>query len=88
LKQTCIVFFLDETFEELQYDSSTSVGEAVQQLASQIKLEAFQTFTLFAVHKVGRVPPVDVGVEVDRGQQGALAWVRSLSKYWRHGWLD
>lgn len=89
-KQNCVVYFLDETFEELQvggglgcwlrrcarfvqlvraevcirpgsslclppilqYDASTTVMEAVEQLASQIKLENYQTFSLFMVHKV------------------------------------
>lgn len=37
-----------------QYDASTTVMEAVEQLASQIKLENYQTFSLFMVHKVGR----------------------------------
>lgn len=50
-KQKAIVFFLDETFDELSYDSSTTVSEAVEALAQQMKLENYQTFTLFAVHK-------------------------------------
>lgn len=33
------------------YDSSTTVAEAVEMLAQQMKLENYQTFTLFAVHK-------------------------------------
>ena len=36
----------------LQYDASTTVMEAVEQLAGQIKLENYQTFSLFAVQKV------------------------------------
>lgn len=51
-KQNCVVYFLDETFEELQYDASTTVMEAVEHLAGQIKLENYQTFSLFAVSKV------------------------------------
>jgi hypothetical protein len=62
-KQTTIAYFLDETFEELAFDSSTSVVEAVEQLAGQIKLENYSTFTLFAVSKVRLV--------VD----GCLVWV-------------
>jgi hypothetical protein len=58
--QTAIVFFLDETFEELSYDSSTTVAEAVAALASQIKLQAYQTFTLFAVSKARG--PAEFGV--------------------------
>lgn len=50
-QSTAVVSFLDETFEELSYDASTTVTEAVTALASQIKLENFSTFTLFAVHK-------------------------------------
>eukprot|EP00890_Picochlorum_soloecismus_P006002 jgi/Picsp_1/6402/NSC_03750-R1_kinesin-like calmodulin binding protein len=50
-KQTCIVFFLDETFEELSFDTSTTVIEAVEAVASLIKLQNYQTFSLFAVHK-------------------------------------
>lgn len=53
-KQNAVVYFLDETFEELQYDASTTVMEAVEQLAGQIKLENYQTFSLFGVAKVGR----------------------------------
>lgn len=61
-----IVFFLDETFEELTYDVTTTVLEAVEQLASLIKLQNYTTFTLFECRKavgakqVGRpalVPP-------------------------------
>ncbi|KAL4428851.1 hypothetical protein ABPG77_005289 [Micractinium sp. CCAP 211/92] len=51
VKQNCVVYFLDETFEELTYDASTTVMEAVEALAGQIKLENYQTFSLFAVHK-------------------------------------
>jgi hypothetical protein len=50
-QSTAVVSFLDETFEELVYDASTTVSEAVVSLAAQIKLENFSTFTLFAVHK-------------------------------------
>lgn len=34
-----IVFFLDETFEELSYDVTATVLEAVEQLAGMIKLQ-------------------------------------------------
>ncbi len=53
-KLSTIVFFLDETFEELNCDASTTVAEAVEHLAGAIKLENYQTFTLFAVEKVCR----------------------------------
>lgn len=41
------MFFLDETFEELAYDITSTVLEAVEQLAGIIKLENYSTFTLF-----------------------------------------
>ena len=51
-KLTTIVFFLDETFEELEYDVTTTVLEAVEQLAGVIKLENYNTFTLFECRKL------------------------------------
>lgn len=42
-----IVFFLDETFEELEFDITTTVAEAVEVLAGIIHLDNFSTFTLF-----------------------------------------
>lgn len=45
------VFFLDETFEDLAYDATTTVSEAVEQIASIIKLQNFSTFTLFESRK-------------------------------------
>lgn len=39
-KLNTICFFLDETFEELAFDVTTSVLEAVDQLAGIIKLQA------------------------------------------------
>jgi hypothetical protein len=47
-----IVFFLDETFEELTYDVTTTVLEAVEQLANLIKLQNYTTFTLFECRKM------------------------------------
>ena len=47
-----MVFFLDETFEELEYDITTSVLEAVEQLAGLIKLQNYATFTLYEAKKV------------------------------------
>ena len=38
-KLNTIVFFLDETFEELSYDVTASVLESVEQLAGIIKLQ-------------------------------------------------
>uniref|UniRef100_A0A7S0R8D5 Kinesin-like protein n=1 Tax=Pyramimonas obovata TaxID=1411642 RepID=A0A7S0R8D5_9CHLO len=46
-----IVFFLDETFEELLYDITTTVLEAVERLASIIKLQNYHTFSLFECRK-------------------------------------
>ncbi|PNW82236.1 hypothetical protein CHLRE_06g278125v5 [Chlamydomonas reinhardtii] len=56
-----IVFFLDETFEELTYDVTTTVLEAVEQLASLIKLQNYTTFTLFECRKA--VGAKQAGVE-------------------------
>ncbi|KAL9229698.1 hypothetical protein vseg_005137 [Gypsophila vaccaria] len=49
---TTIVFFLDETFEEITYDMSTTVADAVEELAGIIKLSAFCSFSLFEFRKV------------------------------------
>jgi len=46
-----IVFFLDETFEELLYDITTTVLEAVERLANIIKLQNYHTFSLFECRK-------------------------------------
>lgn len=51
-KQTAIVFFLDETFEELEFDATSTVLEAVEYLAGVIKLQSYQTFTLYECRKV------------------------------------
>eukprot|EP00271_Cylindrocystis_brebissonii_P011446 TRINITY_DN290_c0_g1_i1.p1 TRINITY_DN290_c0_g1~~TRINITY_DN290_c0_g1_i1.p1 ORF type:complete len:1371 (-),score=418.39 TRINITY_DN290_c0_g1_i1:1882-5994(-) len=42
-----IAFFLDDTFEEVPYDVTTTVGDAIQGLAAQIQLQNYQTFGLF-----------------------------------------
>ncbi|KAK8673374.1 hypothetical protein V6N13_111715 [Hibiscus sabdariffa] len=47
-----IVFFLDETFEEITYDMATTVSDAVEELASIIKLSAYSSFSLFECRKV------------------------------------
>lgn len=49
---TAVVFFLDETFEEMTWGMSTTVADAVVQLAGLIKLTNFETFTLFESRKV------------------------------------
>ncbi|KIY99686.1 hypothetical protein MNEG_8273, partial [Monoraphidium neglectum] len=46
-----LVFFLDETFEEIAYDITTTVLEAVEQVSSIIRLQAYSTFTLFVGYK-------------------------------------
>ncbi|CAK9139640.1 unnamed protein product [Ilex paraguariensis] len=51
-KLTTIVFFLDETFEEITYDMSTTVVDAVEELAGIIKLAAYSSFSLFECRKV------------------------------------
>ncbi|XP_027192107.1 kinesin-like protein KIN-14E isoform X2 [Cicer arietinum] len=51
-KLTNIVFFLDETFEEITYDMSTTVADAVEELAGLIKLSAYTSFSLFECRKV------------------------------------
>lgn len=50
-KLTTIVFFLDETFEEITYDMTTTVAEAVEVLAGLIKLSSYATFSLFESRK-------------------------------------
>lgn len=52
-KLTAIVYFLDETFEELTYDVTTTVLEAVEELAGIIKLQNYTTFTLYESRRVG-----------------------------------
>uniref|UniRef100_A0A5B7AQB9 Kinesin-like calmodulin-binding protein n=1 Tax=Davidia involucrata TaxID=16924 RepID=A0A5B7AQB9_DAVIN len=49
---TTIVFFLDETFEEITYDITTTVADAVEELAGIIKLSAYSSFSLFECRKV------------------------------------
>ncbi|RDY12285.1 Kinesin-like protein KIN-14E [Mucuna pruriens] len=51
-KLTTIVFFLDETFEEITYDMSTTVADAVEELAGLIKLSTYSSFSLFECRKV------------------------------------
>ncbi|KAK3141218.1 hypothetical protein QOZ80_4BG0331010 [Eleusine coracana subsp. coracana] len=47
-----IVFFLDETFEEITYDMATTVADAVEELAGIIKLSVYSSFSLFECRKV------------------------------------
>ncbi|CAD6261853.1 unnamed protein product [Miscanthus lutarioriparius] len=50
-KLTTIVFFLDETFEEITYDMATTVADAVEELAGIIKLSVYSSFSLFECRK-------------------------------------
>ncbi|XP_022859795.1 kinesin-like protein KIN-14E [Olea europaea var. sylvestris] len=50
-KLTTIVFFLDETFEEITYDMTTTVADAIEELAGIIKLSAYSSFSLFECRK-------------------------------------
>uniref|UniRef100_A0A1D1YVK4 Kinesin-like calmodulin-binding protein n=1 Tax=Anthurium amnicola TaxID=1678845 RepID=A0A1D1YVK4_9ARAE len=63
-KLTTIVFFLDETFEEITYDMTTTVADAVEELAGIIKLSVYSSFSLFECRKVvsGSKSP-DIGNE-------------------------
>lgn len=49
---TTIVFFLDETFEEITYSMGTTVADAVQELAEIIKLSAYSSFSVFECRKI------------------------------------
>ncbi|KAM7279474.1 hypothetical protein ACFE04_006608 [Oxalis oulophora] len=51
-KLTTIVFFLDESFEEITYDMATTVSDAVEELGGIIKLSAFSSFSLFEFRKI------------------------------------
>ncbi|CAH9098359.1 unnamed protein product [Cuscuta epithymum] len=51
-KLTTVVFFLDETFEEITYDMATTVADAVEELAGIIKLTTVSGFSLFECRKV------------------------------------
>ncbi|XP_047314913.1 kinesin-like protein KIN-14I [Impatiens glandulifera] len=50
-KLTTIVFFLDETFEEITYGMATTVADAVEELAGIIKMTAYSSFSLFECRK-------------------------------------
>lgn len=45
------ILFCDETGEDVEFDISTTVLEAVEQIASLIDLEHYHTFSLFEVHE-------------------------------------
>ena len=46
------MFFLDQTFEELEYDVTTTVAEAAENVAHIIKLQNHSTFTLYESRRV------------------------------------
>ncbi|CAI5505647.1 unnamed protein product [Closterium sp. Naga37s-1] len=46
-----MVFFLDDTFEEVGYDASTTAAEILESVATSIRLEEFQTFGLYEHRK-------------------------------------
>ncbi|KAL6507619.1 Kinesin-like protein KIN-14E [Orobanche gracilis] len=50
-KLTTVVFFLDETFEEITYDMTTTVADAIEELAGIIKLSEYSSFNLFESRK-------------------------------------
>jgi len=72
-KQTTIVFFLDETFEELEFDATATVLEAVEFLARVIKLEHFTTFTLYECRKA-RAAAAALTLPLPRGSWQARTW--------------
>ena len=54
-----VISFLDGTFEDLPYDMTTTVKEAVEELASIIKLQNHASFSLFTVRKYfGKSTPI------------------------------
>ena len=50
------MFFLDQTFEELEYDVTTTVAEAAENVAHIIKLQNHSTFTLYESRRVCAAP--------------------------------
>ncbi|XP_023539275.1 kinesin-like protein KIN-14I [Cucurbita pepo subsp. pepo] len=63
-KLTTIVFFLDETFEEITYDMTTTVADSVEELSGIIKLSAHSSFSLFECRKiVSGAKALDLGNE-------------------------
>jgi len=47
LSLSVVVFFLDDTFEELQYEAAMSVAEAAEAVAQVVGLQNHSTFALF-----------------------------------------
>tara|TARA_B100000073_G_scaffold86961_1_gene67726 strand:- start:46 stop:3765 length:3720 start_codon:yes stop_codon:yes gene_type:complete len=54
-----VVSFLDGTFEDLAYDLTTTIKEAVEELAQAINLTNHSTFSIFTVRKFfGKIAPL------------------------------
>ncbi|KAK9095748.1 hypothetical protein Sjap_021245 [Stephania japonica] len=79
---TTIVFFLDETFEEIAYDMSTTVADAVEEFAGIIKLSAYSSFSLSECCKVvagSKSPELGNGnLSKDEARQQFLQILRDL----------
>ena len=63
---TAIVFFLDQTFEELEYDVTTTVAEAAESIAAIIKLQNHSTFTLYESRRVRSLRQLPVLLAISR----------------------
>lgn len=57
------VNLLDGSIQSLGYDITTSVQEAVEELAKSIDLENFSTFTLYEVRKIKREDDMNDGTD-------------------------
>ena len=54
-----VVSFLDGTFEDLAYDLTTTIKEAVEELAQAINLTNHSTFSIFTLRKFfGKIAPL------------------------------
>eukprot|EP00803_Ostreobium_quekettii_P003470 evm.model.scf_1181.1 EVM.evm.TU.scf_1181.1 scf_1181:17945-25715(-) len=49
---SCVVFLLDDTFEELEFTMNTTVQEALDQLSASLKLPATADFSLFECRRL------------------------------------
>lgn len=50
-KLKTVVYFLDETCEEIEYDIATTILEAVEHISQIIKLVHYHSFSLFETHE-------------------------------------
>lgn len=84
-KLNCVVFFLDETFEELEYDITTTVVEAVEHLAGLIKLRNYSTFTLYESRKASTYAMPDLTTKPARFLEAHTAECifPDASYYWK-----